>query len=124
MPNIRGGAIVAVALATMSTGASSSTPLQLNCTLADVAAQPGSKNRPVVIIFDPAAKTLVAREGQQSYRFANVSISNIAISGDVGDISIGVDRSSLGIVWQQYRMGKAATQFGQCQAAAAATDNY
>lgn len=93
----------------------SAAPAQLNCTLTDTAAQLGSKNRAVVVTFDDRAKKLGAQDGNQKYDFSDVSISNVAISGDVDTLSVGIDRSSLGIVWQQYGAGAPAAQFGQCQ---------
>lgn len=99
----------------------SAAPMQLNCTLTDTAVQLGSENHPVVLTFDEQAKTLSAQDGSQKYNFGDVSISNIAISGDVGNVSVGIDRSSLGIVWQQYGAGAPAAQFGQCRQSTSAT---
>ena len=121
--HLQAAIIVAAILAW--TAASSAAPQQLNCTLTDTAGQLASATRPIVVSFDADAKTLKAQDGNQSYNFANVSISNVAISGDTGNASVGIDRSSLGVVWQQYGAGKASIQFGQCQpsasSAAAAT---
>jgi hypothetical protein len=90
---------------------------QLDCVLTDTAEKLGSENRTIVVMFDESAKTLKAQDGAQNYRFSNVSISNIAISGDVDNISVGIDRSSLGIVWQQYAANKVVTEFGHCRQA-------
>lgn len=88
---------------------------QLDCVLTDTAEQLGSENRTIVVVFDESAKTLKAQDGSQNYSFSNVSISNIAISGDVNSVSVGIDRSSLGIVWQHYATDKVVTEFGHCR---------
>lgn len=108
-----GFAALALTILLSSVDPGSAAPLQLNCSLSDPTTQP--ENRQIAIIVDPEANALTAKDRNQSYRFGNVSISNVAISGEVGNISVGIDRSSLGIVWQQYDDGKAATQFGNCQ---------
>ncbi len=105
------------ALATTSAWPSEAvaSPQQLSCVLINVGGQPPSQSQPITIIFDDNVKTLQAQEGEQNYSFGNVSISNVAISGDVGAVSLGIDRSSLGMVWQQYQPDKVITNFGQCQ---------
>jgi len=89
-------------------------PQQLDCILTDTKAKPGSENRPVAVIFDEDAKTLTAKAGDRSYSFAKVIMTYIAISGQTDDASVGVDRSALGIVWQQYAAGTVTTEFGHC----------
>lgn len=107
-------AALAPAMVLSSAGPGATAPLQLNCALAARAAEP--ENRQIAVIVDPEAKTMTAKDRSQSYRFDNVSISNVAISGEAGNVSLGIDRSSLGIVWQQFDGGKATTtQFGNCQ---------
>ena len=108
---------LAVALTLVALRTASAAPQQLNCVLTDTADQLASENRPLILIFDDAAKTLTAQAGGQNYNFDNVSISNIAISGSLDSDSVGIDRSSFGIVWQQYRADKVATEFGQCRRA-------
>jgi len=106
-------AVLIVILARLSTA--SATPQQLSCTLTDTAEQLGAKSRPIAVVFDDDAKTLNAQDGARNYRFDNVSISNISISGEVDDVSLGIDRSSSGIVWQQYGPDKPVIEFGQCR---------
>jgi hypothetical protein len=119
---IIGTALIAVAAGTAD---ASATPQRLDCVLTDIGTQPGSESRPIVIVFDEDVKTLKAEASSQSYSFANVSISNVSINGADDDVSLGIDRSSLGIVWQQYGTRKVVTEYGQCrrtgQPAAAAT---
>ncbi len=83
--------------------------------MTDTGAQPASQSQPIVVVFDEVAKTLHAQAGNQSYSFGNVSISNVPMSGQVDGVSLGIDRSSLGMDWQQYGADKVTTQYGQCQ---------
>lgn len=96
-------------------------PQQLTCVLTNTAVQPASQSQPIVVVFDQDAGTLRAQAGNQSYNFGNVTISNVAISGDVDNVSLGIDRSSLGIVWQQYGTDEVTTEFGRCRPAPAST---
>ncbi len=106
------GALVAVLAATAGACAE---PQRLDCVLTDAEAQPGSENRSIIVTFDEHDKTMTAAEGDRSYRFTKVSISNVAISGHAGDISLGIDRSSLGIVWQQYGPDRVRNEYGHCR---------
>lgn len=71
------------------------------------------------MVFDEDNKTLTAEEGGHSYTFTKVTITYISVSGHADDISLGIDRSSLGIVWQQYGADKVRTEYGRCQPAGA-----
>lgn len=115
-------AVVSVGVATVlgSAAGASAAPQQLNCVLAS-SAQPAPNTKPIVVVFDDTAKTLQAQAKGQSYAFSDVSISNVAISGDVDDVSLGIDRSSLGMVWQEYASDRVTTQYGQCRANSAAS---
>ena len=107
-------AIIVGVLMTVWTAAASAAPQQLDCVLTDTEGNPGSENRPIVVVFDEDAKTLTAKGGGNSYSFSKVSISNVSITGAVDSVSLGVDRSSFGIVWQQYGADKVSTEFGRC----------
>lgn len=103
-------------------GSAAGAPQQLDCLLTDTPSRPGSENRPVTVFFDENNKTLSAEVAGRSYSFSEVTITYIAISGHADDISVGIDRSSLGIVWQQYEAGRANTEYGHCRAAARRTE--
>jgi hypothetical protein len=109
-------AMIGGALATVLvwTAAASAAPQRFDCVLTDKEASPGSESRPVVVVFDEDAKTVTAQEGGQTYRLEKVSISNVSINGAADSISLGIDRSSFGIVWQQYGADKVSTEYGQC----------
>ena len=108
-------AMVLIAAAwTMAANAALAAPQQLDCVLTDTKAKPGSEHRPVAVIFDEDAKTLTAKAGDQGHSFTKVTVTYVAISGQGDNVSIGVDRSALGIVWQQYAAGKVTTEFGHC----------
>ena len=116
-------AIVASALTiafAWSVGASA-TPQQLDCVLTDTEAKPGSESRPIVIVFDEDAKALTAKEGDHSYSFSKVSISSVSINGLDDSVILGIDRSSMGIVWQQYETDQVRTEYGKCHPVRAPT---
>ena len=99
----------------------SAAPTRLDCTLTDTDAQPGSERRPIGVVFDDESKTLTAEDGGRVHNFVKVSISNVSINGQADDISLGIDRSSFGIVWQQYGTDKVHTEYGHCLLARAPT---
>ena len=104
----------ALAMVLVWTTAAFAVPQRLDCVLTDKEASPASENRPIVVVFDEDAKTLTAKDGANSYSFSKVSISNVSINGAVDSVSLGIDRSSFGIVWQQYGTDKVSTEYGQC----------
>jgi hypothetical protein len=97
---------------------------RFTCALTDTIAKPGSENRPIIVIFDNATNVLEAEEGGKTHTLHNVSVSSVSISGSADDVSLGIDRSSRGIVFQDYRAaGKAvAIEFGRCQPAASTAE--
>ena len=114
--NIRTAMIVAaLAMGPFWTAPASAAPQRLDCVLTDKEASPASESRPVVVVFDEDAKTVTAEAGGQTYSLEKVSISNVSINGAAESISLGIDRSSFGIVWQQYGTDKASTEYGQCR---------
>jgi len=114
--------VAAVALAVTPTVAlcfgAWAAPRQLSCVLTDTEGHPASENRPITVVFDDAAKTLTAKDGDRIYTFTKVSISNVTISGRDDSVSVGIDRSSFGIVWQQYAANQVTTEYGRCRAPA------
>jgi len=95
------------------TGGASAVVQVLDCVLTNPGNQASGQS--IVVTFDNVGKTLKAQRGTESYSFTNVSISNISISGQGNGVSLGIDRSSLGMVWQQYGTDKVVTEFGQCR---------
>jgi len=104
-----------VVFAGLAAGASVAAPSQLRCVLTDTATRPGSENRPLIVEFDEAAATLTAQDDDRRYAFRNVSISNVSINGQTDNVSLGIDRSSLGIVWQRYATDSVVTEYGRCR---------
>ena len=100
------------------------TTQQLDCVLTDIGSQPGSESRAIAVVFDDAAKTLSAQDGSQNFSFASVSISNVAINGANDNVSIGIDRSSLGIVWQKYGSTNVVTEYGKCRRSGGPASTY
>jgi hypothetical protein len=109
------GAMLTTALSMTLTGTGDAAAAiqTLDCVLSNPGGPPD--NPSIAVTIDDTGKTLKVQRGTDSYSFTNVSISNISISGQVNDVSLGIDRSSLGIVWQQYGADKVATDFGQCR---------
>jgi hypothetical protein len=107
--------LAAVATSTLSPRASWAAPQELSCTLNNPGGAQSTQNEPVTVTFDDNAKTLQAQRSGRNYSFADVSISNVAISGDAGTVSLAIDRSSLGLVWQQYGTDKVTTEYGKCR---------
>lgn len=105
----------AAGMSAMSPRISWAEPQELRCTLNNSGGAPSAQNEPITVTFDDSAKTLQAQLAGRSYNFADVSISNVAISGDVGTVSLAIDRSSLGLMWQQYGADKVTTEYGQCR---------
>jgi hypothetical protein len=106
-------AVVALITVAWDAGGSAA-PRRLECVLTDMPAKPQSENRPIVVVFDENTGELTAEESDHIHRFGKVSISSATINGQTDAISIGIDRSSLGIVWQQYDAGKVRTEYGHC----------
>jgi hypothetical protein len=106
-------AMVTVAVLTKVACADASA-LRFDCILTDTEAKPQSENRPIVVLFDEDNRTLTAEESGHLHSFARVSISNVSINGLADGASLGIDRSSLGIVWQQYDADKVHTEYGHC----------
>ena len=107
--------VAALAMVPLWTAAASAMAQRLDCVLTDKEASPASESRPIVVVFDEDAKTVTAEAGGQTYSLEKVSISNISINGAADSISLGIDRSSFGIVWQQYGADKLTTEFGHCR---------
>jgi hypothetical protein len=106
---------IAIIVLALALGAeASATPQRLDCVLTDSETKPQSENRPVVVVFDEDKRTVTAEEGSHMYSFVKVSISNVSINGQADGVSLGIDRSSLGIVWQQYDADKVRTEYGRC----------
>ncbi len=107
--------VAALFTSAASTDGTAATPQQLNCILTDTLARPASQIRSVTVVYDEDNKTLAAEADGRRYRFSKVTITYIAISGQADDVSLGIDRSSLGIVWQQYEANKVNTEYGHCR---------
>jgi len=108
--------VILAVLSPWSTAACADTQ-RLACVLTDTEANPDSESRPIVVDFDEETKSLKAEDAGHVYTFGKVSISNVTISGQAEHVSLGIDRSSLGIVWQRYEASKVRTEFGNCQRA-------
>ncbi len=107
--------VVALATVLVGTAAASAAAQRLDCVLTNKEASPASESRPIVVVFDEGTKTVTAEEGGRTYSLKKVSISNVSINGAADNVSLGIDRSSFGIVWQQYGADKVSTEYGRCR---------
>lgn len=102
--------------ALMAFTAASAAPQQLDCSLTDTGnVQTSTQSQLIIVMFDEDAKNIKAQEGGRNYIFSDVSISNVSMSGKADQVSLGIDRSTLSIVWQQYETDKVVTVYGQCR---------
>jgi hypothetical protein len=79
----------------------------------------GIINAPVVSLSPDMGDAILVQTFVVVVIFSKVTITYIAISGQTDDVSLGIDRSSLGIVWQQYVADKVDTEYGHCRPARA-----
>lgn len=94
----------------------SAAPQQLDCMLTDTSnIQTPGESQPFIVTFDEDANNIKAQEGGRNYILSDVSISNVSMSGKADNVSLGIDRSTLSIVWQQYETDKVVTVYGQCR---------
>lgn len=111
---IRQGAALLTVLLLAVQNVAAASPQQLACLLTDSGNRLAAEDLPIVVVFDEDQKTLQAQAGGQTYSFAQVSISTVSISGQSGSVSLGIDRSSMGVVWQQYGT-EPVIEFGLCR---------
>ena len=95
-------------------------PKRLDCNLTNVETRVGQKSdsaiesRPIIIAFDKEAKTLSVYQDGSARALNNVTISEISMNGSVDEISLGIDPSSLNIVFQTYGINSVRAEFGAC----------
>jgi hypothetical protein len=90
------------------------TPQRLDCVLDGNSSAGVPAGRPLVVTFDEDIGALLAEQSGQTYSFKKVSITNTSITGLTDDFSVGIDRSSLAVVWQHYEAHKVSNDFGRC----------
>ena len=107
--------LAVVLLAVAFASAVSAAQERFDCVLTDTEAKPNSENRPVVVIFDERKRTLTAEEsGSQMLSFRSISSSNVSVNGQADSVSLSIDRSSFGIVWQRFGGDQVRTEYGRC----------
>lgn len=126
---IRSGAlpglsVLAMALVLLSSADANAAPARLDCSMAKLETKTGSdfdveaENRSIIVVFDEDAKTLSVYPDGGKQPLAHVTITPIAMSGYVDDLSLGIDRSSWSVVLQTYKPGSKSTEFGACSLSA------
>ncbi|MGA2125986.1 MAG: hypothetical protein ABSG76_07525 [Xanthobacteraceae bacterium] len=115
---VRGVAVgLLAAMASAWISPAGAAPQRLDCVLTDTDTQRGGEKRAIAIAFDEASRTITLNENDQARPLRDVAISNSSMSGGVDDVSVGVDRSSLRVVYQVYRPESVVNEFGRCTAA-------
>jgi len=101
------------------------TPVHLNCNLtqlehkADAKVDQTQENRQITVVFDEQNSALTVQQSGPAQVLQSVSITQSSISGFTNDVSLGIDRSSLSIVFQTYS-AESTAEFGTCKLSAAA----
>jgi hypothetical protein len=111
---------LAMALVLLWSADANAAPRRLDCSMAKLETKSGSnfdieaENRSISVVFDEDAKTLSVYQDGGKQPLAHVTITPIAMSGYVDDLSLGIDRSSWSVVLQTYKPGSKSTEFGSC----------
>ena len=96
----------------------------LDCVLTDVEIKSSgtkfeshvaAEQRPISVIFDDEAKTLIIKEGSSEWPLRDVAISEVSMTGAGADVSLGIDRSSWRAVFQSYAPESTRNEFGECR---------
>ena len=121
----RAADVLAALVLLLSPGGGSAAPTRLDCTLTSLEMKTGSttdtaaENRSIIVVFDRDAKALTVYPDDSAVVLTNVTMSQIAMSGYVsGDVSLSIDPSSWGIVFQTYKPASTTTEFGACSLSA------
>jgi hypothetical protein len=115
---------LAMALVLLWSADANAAPGRLDCAMAKLETKTGSnfdveaENRSIIVVFDEDAKTLSVYQDGGKQPLAHVTITPIAMSGYVDDLSLGIDRSSWDVVLQTYKPGSKSTEFGACSLSA------
>jgi len=103
-----------VLLAVTASAHAGSAPQRLACVLTDIDTASAVEHRSIAIVFDADRSTIAFEEGGRSQDLTNVSISMTSMSGGVGDMTVGVSRSSWRVVVQTYGKSSVRTEYGVC----------
>jgi len=115
----RTAAALAIGLAMMVPGIdlARGAPQRLDCVLTDTDTQRGGEKRAIAIEFDEVVRTITLDENGRARPLRDIAISTSSMSGQADDFIVGVDRSSLRVVYQVYGAESVANEFGRCRPA-------
>lgn len=82
----------------------------------------GSDPEIIGIRLDAAARTARVATSDGTFEFQKLAVSSIAISGSTGAVSLGIDRSTLHVVWQRYDGTRTVNRYGECRKGAPSAD--
>ena len=97
-----------IALLLLSPAAAIAAPQRLDCTLTVLETKAGSKQdvgvekRSITVVFDDLAKTITVTQDGNARVLNHVTMTQMTMNGYVDDMSVGIDVSSLKIVFQTY----------------------
>lgn len=110
-----------VATAWSSSLPASAAPVRLQCALTYSGADGKDMTRAIALAFDSEANTISVDDGTKHWDLGHVKISTISVNGYTADISVGIERSSLAIVFQTYSQTNSVAEFGICKQLGAPT---
>jgi hypothetical protein len=99
--------------------AGTASPTRLDCNLTTLETRAGKQfdsgveSRSITVVFDQETNALILYQ-EGSSRLDNVSMSVASINGAAGNVTLGIDRSSWGIVLQTKKTDSTIAEFGAC----------
>lgn len=117
--------VIAAALLMLSSAGAIAAPKRFDCGLATIETKEtkalgsvhvDSENRLITVAFDAQADTLTVYQKGSAQAFDHVSITEGNVNGFTRDFSLGIELSSLTIVFQTYKTnpGLIISEFGAC----------
>ena len=116
---VRAAGVPAIFLLLLPAGAGAA-PERLDCRLIKAEIQSGSQSeqvaedRSIIVVFDEQTRALTVYQDANGQALNGVTITQSSMSGAVGEISLGLERSSWGIVFQTYGSDSMRAEFGEC----------
>lgn len=113
--------MAATGLLLLSSAGAIAAPKRLDCNLTDLETKVGpnfnveAENRAITVVFDAATKALTVYQDGSASVLKGVTMTQISMNGSTEDMSVGIDPSSLSIVFQTYKPGSMHAEFGVCK---------
>jgi hypothetical protein len=119
-PQLVGTLCAFVALILLSPGGAIAAPTALDCTLTELVANTGreAENRSITVVLDEEARSLTVYQDGSAQVLSHITLTQSTMNGYVKGMSLGIDRSSLSVVFQIYKPNSTSTEFGSCTVSA------